>query len=62
MYEAVNNVYKVLIPVHEHNRDFKKLALIHSKLQEAFNNIIKMVGGPGSWFNIKMSSYQEIPL
>jgi hypothetical protein len=29
MYEAVNEVYKVLIPIAEENRDYKKLANIH---------------------------------
>jgi hypothetical protein len=43
MYEAVNLVYKVLIPVYEHNRDFKKLAVIHGKLQDAFLNVAKQV-------------------
>uniref|UniRef100_A0A672J8Z7 Dedicator of cytokinesis 7 n=1 Tax=Salarias fasciatus TaxID=181472 RepID=A0A672J8Z7_SALFA len=36
---AVNEVYKVLIPIHEANRDAKKLATIHGKLQEAFGKI-----------------------
>uniref|UniRef100_A0A3P9HBQ3 Dedicator of cytokinesis 7 n=1 Tax=Oryzias latipes TaxID=8090 RepID=A0A3P9HBQ3_ORYLA len=40
MYEAVNEVYKVLIPIHEANRDAKKLATIHGKLQEAFSKIV----------------------
>uniref|UniRef100_A0A671SWU3 Dedicator of cytokinesis protein 7-like n=1 Tax=Sinocyclocheilus anshuiensis TaxID=1608454 RepID=A0A671SWU3_9TELE len=40
LYEAVNEVYKVLIPVHEANRDAKKLATIHGKLQEAFGKIV----------------------
>ncbi|XP_064416958.1 dedicator of cytokinesis protein 7 isoform X2 [Latimeria chalumnae] len=39
MYEAVNEVYKILIPIHEASRDFKKLATIHSKLHDAFNKI-----------------------
>uniref|UniRef100_A0A8C5UJ88 Dedicator of cytokinesis 7 n=1 Tax=Malurus cyaneus samueli TaxID=2593467 RepID=A0A8C5UJ88_9PASS len=39
MYEAVNEVYKVLIPIHEANRDAKKLSTIHGKLQEAFSKI-----------------------
>ncbi|KAF3846180.1 hypothetical protein F7725_003258 [Dissostichus mawsoni] len=26
MYEAINEVYKILLPIHEANRDFKKLA------------------------------------
>ena len=43
MFEAVNSVYRVLIPIHEANRHFKKLAVIHGKLQEAFNNIIRQV-------------------
>uniref|UniRef100_A0A8C9WMB1 Dedicator of cytokinesis 6 n=1 Tax=Scleropages formosus TaxID=113540 RepID=A0A8C9WMB1_SCLFO len=34
MYEAINEVYKILIPIHEANRDFKKLAVVHGKLQE----------------------------
>lgn len=43
MYEAVNEVYKVLIPIHEANRDAKKLATIHGKLQEAFGKIVHQV-------------------
>uniref|UniRef100_A0A8C4T3H7 Dedicator of cytokinesis 6 n=2 Tax=Erpetoichthys calabaricus TaxID=27687 RepID=A0A8C4T3H7_ERPCA len=39
MYEAVNEVYKLLIPIHEANRDFKKLSVLHGKLQDAFNKI-----------------------
>uniref|UniRef100_A0A8C9XPH0 Dedicator of cytokinesis 6 n=1 Tax=Sander lucioperca TaxID=283035 RepID=A0A8C9XPH0_SANLU len=36
MYEAINEVYKILLPIHEANRDFKKLATVHGKLQDAF--------------------------
>ncbi|KAF7244349.1 Dedicator of cytokinesis protein 6 [Varanus komodoensis] len=43
MYEAVNEVYKILIPIHEANRDAKKLATIHGKLQEAFSKIVHQV-------------------
>uniref|UniRef100_A0A670KMT5 Dedicator of cytokinesis 6 n=1 Tax=Podarcis muralis TaxID=64176 RepID=A0A670KMT5_PODMU len=39
LYEAVNEVYKILIPIHEANRDFKKLAVLHGKLQDAFSKI-----------------------
>lgn len=46
MYEAVNEVYKVLIPIHEANRDAKKLATIHGKLQEAFSKIVHQVMAP----------------
>lgn len=43
MFEAVNNVYKVLIPIFEMNKDNKKLATVHNKLREAFENITKQV-------------------
>ncbi|CAH1775987.1 unnamed protein product, partial [Owenia fusiformis] len=54
MYEEVNEVYKVLIPIFEHNRDFKKLSLIHNKLHEAFANIIKNNGKRvfGTYFRV----------
>lgn len=29
MFEAMNNVYKVMIPITEANRDYRKLAYIH---------------------------------
>ena len=43
MFEAVSQVYKILIPIHEANRDFKKLGQIHGKLQDSFSQIIKQV-------------------
>uniref|UniRef100_A0A8C5AUD4 Dedicator of cytokinesis 7 n=1 Tax=Gadus morhua TaxID=8049 RepID=A0A8C5AUD4_GADMO len=54
MYEAVNEVYKVLIPVHEANRDAKKLATIHGKLQEAFGKIVHQHGKRmfGTYFRV----------
>uniref|UniRef100_A0AAQ4PWN5 Dedicator of cytokinesis 7 n=1 Tax=Gasterosteus aculeatus aculeatus TaxID=481459 RepID=A0AAQ4PWN5_GASAC len=54
MYEAVNEVYKVLIPIHEANRDAKKLATIHGKLQEAFGKIVHQDGKRmfGTYFRI----------
>ncbi|KAI5607035.1 dedicator of cytokinesis protein 7 isoform X9, partial [Silurus asotus] len=45
MYEAINEVYKLLCPIHEANRDFKKLASIHGKLQDAFNKIYNQSSG-----------------
>ncbi|XP_044278226.1 dedicator of cytokinesis protein 6 [Varanus komodoensis] len=45
LYEAVNEVYKILIPIHEANRDFKKLAALHGKLQDAFSKIINQASG-----------------
>lgn len=47
LYEAVNEVYKNLIPILEAHRDYKKLAAVHGKLQEAFTKIMHQVGlGP----------------
>ncbi|CAF3642968.1 unnamed protein product [Adineta steineri] len=40
MYEAVNDIYHVLTPIYEANRDFKKLSQVHSKLHEYFNRIL----------------------
>ncbi|XP_071850435.1 dedicator of cytokinesis protein 7-like isoform X2 [Apostichopus japonicus] len=44
MHESLNLVYKVLIPIHEANREYKKLSIIHGKLQEAFNRISSQDG------------------
>lgn len=43
MYETVNEVYKIVIPILEAHRDFRKLTLTHSKLQKAFDSIINKV-------------------
>uniref|UniRef100_M3ZCM0 Dedicator of cytokinesis 6 n=1 Tax=Nomascus leucogenys TaxID=61853 RepID=M3ZCM0_NOMLE len=56
LYEAVNEVYKNLIPILEAHRDYKKLAAVHGKLQEAFTKIMHQVGpGPrvfGTYFRV----------
>lgn len=52
MYEAINEVYKILLPIHEANRDFKKLATVHGKLQDAFNKVYNQV----SWSKITSNS------
>uniref|UniRef100_A0A8C5CGL4 Dedicator of cytokinesis protein 7-like n=1 Tax=Gadus morhua TaxID=8049 RepID=A0A8C5CGL4_GADMO len=55
MYEAINEVYKILLPVHEANRDFKKLAAVHGKLQDAFNKVYNQVGPQrmfGTYFRV----------
>ncbi|XP_064626372.1 dedicator of cytokinesis protein 7-like isoform X5 [Lineus longissimus] len=54
MYESLNEVYKVLLPIHEANRDYKRLAIIHGKLQEAFNNVIRQEGKRmfGTYFRV----------
>ncbi|XP_056628527.1 dedicator of cytokinesis protein 8 isoform X2 [Triplophysa dalaica] len=41
LFEAVNEVYKIIIPIMEAHRDFRKLASTHDKLQRAFENIIQ---------------------
>ncbi|XP_026516345.2 dedicator of cytokinesis protein 6 [Terrapene carolina triunguis] len=45
LYEAVNEVYKILIPIYEANREFKKLAALHGKLQDAFGKISSQSAG-----------------
>ncbi|XP_028159406.1 dedicator of cytokinesis protein 7-like [Ostrinia furnacalis] len=54
MYETVNEVYKVLIPIAEQLRDYKKLANIHSKLNEAFSRIEQLHGKRvfGTYFRV----------
>ena len=32
MHEAVNDVYKLLIPIHENSRDYRKLGHIHGSV------------------------------
>ncbi|XP_016979393.1 dedicator of cytokinesis protein 7 isoform X2 [Drosophila rhopaloa] len=54
MYEAMNDVYKILIPICEANRDFQKLSKVHGKLQEAFNRISQLQGKRvfGTYFRV----------
>lgn len=54
MYEAMNQVYKILIPIYEANRDFLKLGKIHGKLQEAFHRISQLHGKRvlGTYFRV----------
>ncbi|XP_074836429.1 dedicator of cytokinesis protein 6 isoform X3 [Carettochelys insculpta] len=39
LYEALNEVYKLLIPILEAHRDFQKLAVLHGNLQDAFSRL-----------------------
>ncbi|NWR71053.1 DOCK7 protein, partial [Centropus unirufus] len=57
MYEAVNEVYKVLIPIHEANRDAKKLSTIHGKLQEAFSKIVHQQENSSAQFGKDMVGF-----
>lgn len=45
LYETVNEVYKLVIPILEAHRDFRKLTSTHEKLQKAFDSIISKVAG-----------------
>jgi translation elongation factor EF-4 len=54
MYESVNEVYKLLIPIAESHHDYKKLASIHGKLQDAFIKIEQQTGKRafGTYFRV----------
>jgi hypothetical protein len=54
MYEAVNEVYKISIPIAEFQRNFKKLTDIHKDLFDAFTNIDRLQGKRifGTYFRV----------
>ncbi|XP_022913566.1 dedicator of cytokinesis protein 7 [Onthophagus taurus] len=54
MYEPMNDIYSVLIPIAENNRDFKKLAYIHGKLHDAYTKIDQLHGKRlfGTYFRV----------
>jgi len=54
MFEAVNGVHKLSIPVAEAARNFKKLTDIHSDLRDAFTNIVRLEGKRifGTYFRV----------
>uniref|UniRef100_A0A4W3I227 Dedicator of cytokinesis 8 n=1 Tax=Callorhinchus milii TaxID=7868 RepID=A0A4W3I227_CALMI len=52
MYETVNEVYKVIIPIQEAHRDVKKLSYIHEKLKKAFENITGQKRMFGTYFRV----------
>lgn len=54
MYEAINGVYKISIPIAEAARNFKKLTEIHTDLRDAFTNIVKLSGRRifGTYFRV----------
>ena len=43
LYECVNEVYKLLIPILEARRNYRKLTHVHQRLSEAFSKIIQTV-------------------
>ena len=54
MFECINLVYKILIPIAEENRDWKKLINIHSKLLESFTKMDHLEGKRifGTYFRV----------
>ncbi|XP_067028614.1 dedicator of cytokinesis protein 7-like isoform X1 [Acropora muricata] len=54
LFECVNEVYKLLIPILEARRDYKKLTAVHKKLSEAFAKIIQTEGKRmlGTYFRV----------
>ncbi|KAK1805280.1 hypothetical protein P4O66_019614, partial [Electrophorus voltai] len=60
MYEVINEVYKILCPIHEANRDFKKLASVHGKLQDAFNKIYNQVSPQDAWTQRMFGTYFRV--
>ncbi|KAJ7372911.1 Dedicator of cytokinesis protein 6 [Desmophyllum pertusum] len=54
LFECVNEVYKLLIPILEARRDYKKLTHVHQKLSEAFSKIIQTEGKRmlGTYFRV----------
>lgn len=54
MYEAMSEVYKVMIPIIEKNHDYKKLANIYSKLNEAYTRLEQLQGKRifGTYFRV----------
>lgn len=58
-------MYKTLIPILEAHRDYKKLAAVHGKLQEAFTKIMHQVGPdalPDSAFGPDPTSSTQVTL
>lgn len=62
MYEAINEVYKILTPIHEANRDFKKLSTVHGKLQDAFNKVYSQVSFQSDHLQMKQKPHFDLRL
>lgn len=54
MYESIDRVYKVLLPIVEAGHDYKKLSNIHGKLREAYEKIDQLQGKRvfGTYFRV----------
>lgn len=54
MYEAIPDVYRVLLPIAEAAHDYKKLANIHGKLHDAYTRVEQLSGKRvfGTYFRV----------
>ncbi|XP_046488292.1 dedicator of cytokinesis protein 7 isoform X2 [Neodiprion pinetum] len=54
MYEAIADVYRVLLPIAEAAHDYKKLANIHGKLHESYTRVEQLAGKRvfGTYFRV----------
>ncbi|XP_059491152.1 dedicator of cytokinesis protein 7 isoform X2 [Neocloeon triangulifer] len=54
MFEAVDEVYQILLPIVKSNRDYKRLSAVHRKLYEAYERIDQMQGKRifGTYFRV----------
>ncbi|XP_072180438.1 dedicator of cytokinesis protein 9-like [Diadema setosum] len=43
-YESMGELYKLIIPFYERNRDFQRLALAYGKLSKAYEKVMKLQG------------------
>lgn len=43
LYETANELYKLILPIHEKNRNYERLAKSHGDLKEIFSKIIQVV-------------------
>ena len=62
MFELINEVDKLLIPILEARRDFKKLQMLHQRLGEAYGKILTTVSEIFQFFLFKGNSIRVIYL
>ena len=53
MFELINEVDKLLIPILEARRDFKKLQMLHQRLGEAYGKILTTVSEIFQFFYLR---------
>uniref|UniRef100_H2Y8Y6 DOCKER domain-containing protein n=1 Tax=Ciona savignyi TaxID=51511 RepID=H2Y8Y6_CIOSA len=54
LHEVVDMIYKILIPIYQHDKDYKKLSNIHEKLRDCFQKINSQLGKRmfGTYFRV----------